>query len=898
MRPAARPGLTPEQFAAAKALFQTLVDRPTVHQRAALADDGVDPAVRDEVRRLLDHTASGLDAAPAFAVLSRLADGPASGASLGAWKLTDEIGAGGMGKVFRAERNDDHFQQQAAVKLLGGLPSPAALRHLARERQILASLTHPNIARLLDGGSTDTGQPYLVMEYVEGLPILDYCEQRALPTPTRLALLLDVCAAVAYAHAQLVVHCDLRPGNILVNAAGRPMLLDFGISRLLTDTARARDDDAPMPATDPRVTSIAYTPRYASPEQKAGLRVGTATDIYSLGLLLAELLDAPWPDDAAPDLTTLSDEPAAIVARATHADPAQRYPTVDHLAADLRRFLAGDVVQARQATPTYLARKWLKRHWAGTAVAAVFVATVGGFSWQMRQERDAALAAEQAARAVRDYMVSVFQGADPELAGKRDRPVSQFLDAGSAQLKDSLRDQPRTRAEMAGILGGVYHSIGQRQQALGLFDQSIELARAERMPGLLADSLYRKAYTLYDMEALTDALPVAREALAEQERIAPGSSSHVASLRLLGSVLGYKGDTTEAPQRLGQALTLATTGFGADSVEAGMAHLDLARYQGVAGEPGAVLEHAMRAGEIFTARLGADHIRVADALEMRILGLAQLGRAADAVPLAQTLVERRTALYGEWSHQRSYALHAQGSVPRRTGRLREAMPVFEASLAIHDRLDGRDSVARLEPMFGLARTFEEAGAHAQALEQFEGLLAIQLAQAAAGFVTPARLRVHIGRNLRLLDRPADARALLESLVAELRAEADPDSALIAEAQLERAAGLRALGESAAAQTALDAIDAVTPELRIGLLAERGRLALARQDNDQALAESVQVHGEDALATALLRIDRAAWLRRVGRAAEARALADTLATRLGPAIAPEGRYAVILRDLRS
>lgn len=336
--------LTPAQFASAKALFQELVEMPAGQQRRALEEASVESAVREEVRRLLDHTASGFEAAPLYEALAQLVEGPGTGATLGAWTLGEQIGAGGMGKVFRAERSDGHFQQFAAVKLLAGMPSAAALRHLARERQILASLAHPNIARLLDGGSTDTGQPYLVMEYVEGLPILEYCRKQRLPTAARLQLLLDVCAAVAFAHGQLVVHCDLKPGNILVTSSRRPMLLDFGISRLLTDSALTLDAEASTARTGAQLTGIAYTPRYASPEQKARQRVGTTTDVYSLGLLLAELLDAPWPEGQSPDLVALPDELAAIAARATREDPAQRYPSVDQLADDLRRYLAGEVV--------------------------------------------------------------------------------------------------------------------------------------------------------------------------------------------------------------------------------------------------------------------------------------------------------------------------------------------------------------------------------------------------------------------------------------------------------------------------------------------------------------------------------------------------------------------------
>lgn len=896
--------LTATQFGAAKALFQSLVELPADQQRQALQAADVEPAVREEVRRLLDHTASGFEAAPLYEALARLGEGPGSGALLGAWKLKEEIGAGGMGKVFRAERHDGHFQQQAAVKLLAGIPSAAALRHLARERQILASLAHPNIARLLDGGSTDRGQPYLVMEYVSGLPILDDCRQRRLPHAARLQLLLDVCAAVAFAHAQLVVHCDLKPGNILVTSSGRPMLLDFGISRLLNDSAMAPDaGDSPAPAGT-ALTGAAYTPRYASPEQKAGQRVGTATDVYSLGLLLAELLDAPWPPGGSPLLSALPDELAAVVLRATREDAAQRYASVDQLADDLRRYLAGEVVQARRATPGYLLRKWLQRHWGGSTVALVFLATVGAFSWQMRQERDAALAAGQAARAVRDYMVAVFQGADPELAGQRDLPVSHFLDAGSARLQDALREQPRTRAELTAILGGVYHSIGLREQALRLFDQSIELSRAEHMPAQLADSLYRKAYTLYDMSLLAQALPVAREALAAQAQVAPGSSGHLASLRVLGSVLGYLDESTEGAQRLDEALRLAEAGSGPDGLEAGLVHLDLARFHGAVGKAEDVLAHAVRAGDIFTARLGADHMRVADALEMRILGLAQLGRSAEAVPLAQTLVERRTARYGEWSQPRSYALHAQAWVLARSGRVVDAIAVFQSSLAIHDRLDGPDSPARLEPMSGLAHAFEAAGAHAQALELFEHQLTIEQAQAGADATPSALLRLHIARNQTQLGQPREARALLDAVIADIRAAPELDARLLVEAQIEHAAALRALGALDAAATELAAITAPAPALRIALLAEQSRVALARPDLEQArdwieqaITLAVQEYGEDAVETALLRVDQARWLAAAGRHAESRALAWRLSDRLAPAIVAEGRWADILRVLR-
>ena len=201
------------------------------------------------------------------------------GDRLGAWRLVRRLAKGGMGAVYLAERADGHFEQRAAIKLIRGVPSAEMLVHFTRERQILATLQHPNIARLLDGGATPAGQPYLVMEYVEGEPIDAYCKAHALPLDARLALFEEVCAAVQFAHQRLIVHCDLKPSNVLVRADGTPVLLDFGIAQALD---RRRGPSS--------VEAGYFTPGYASPEQLRGEAVATATDVYSLGLILFELI--------------------------------------------------------------------------------------------------------------------------------------------------------------------------------------------------------------------------------------------------------------------------------------------------------------------------------------------------------------------------------------------------------------------------------------------------------------------------------------------------------------------------------------------------------------------------------------------------------------------------------
>ncbi|MBK8285990.1 MAG: tetratricopeptide repeat protein [Ahniella sp.] len=245
---------------------------------------------------------------------------------------------------------------------------------------------------------------------------------------------------------------------------------------------------------------------------------------------------------------------------------------------------------------------------------------------------DNAIRAERTSRAVKDYMVSVFQGADPEISGQRDLPVSALLDAGRERLQGALKDDPRSHTELSSILGTVYQSIGKRDQALALFDEAIEQARRQSWHPLLAEALHKKAYSLYDMGEFNKALAPAREALELRERYAVESAERVHSMRLLGSILGYSGETEEALPMLSKALELATRLGGADSIEAGVVHLDLARYFGdVGGHADLVLEHSELAAKSFAQHLGAGHFRVSDALEMRVLGLAQSNQAVAAV---------------------------------------------------------------------------------------------------------------------------------------------------------------------------------------------------------------------------------------------------------------------------
>ena len=415
-------------------LFDAVTDLPEDAQLAALRSLTQDEALIKKVLRMCGHAQTN-----ATVIASAIAQGASNlttalsnelkaGDTLDTWKLTEKIGQGGMGSVFLAERTDGHFQQTVAIKVMHGLPTATAIARLAQERQILAGLTHPNIARLFDGGATPNGQPYLVLEYIKGLPIDAYCQSNNLGFVQILELMLPICDAVAIAHQRLIIHCDIKPANILVSQAGRPSLLDFGIANLageaqllapappeldadlfspqpdvLDQPNQPNQPDQPdQPAHFTQSTmrgnvAVAYTPRYASPEQKASKPITTATDIYSLGRVLEELaaLDPVYRHDnprgkASGKARLQSDELQAIIDKACADIPAARYGSAQAMAADIKNVLRGAKVEAAAIVPGYASRKWISQHWLKAAAALLFFAVVSGFTLKVIAEKNRA----------------------------------------------------------------------------------------------------------------------------------------------------------------------------------------------------------------------------------------------------------------------------------------------------------------------------------------------------------------------------------------------------------------------------------------------------------------------------------------------------------------------------
>ena len=419
--------MTPERWREIKAVLEQVLELEGDERKELLALTGSrNAALLREVEELLaqEGAATPLTGAVAAAVIETASAPGELGTRIGPYLLEAEVGRGGMGAVYRARRADGQYDSRVAVKLarldLGGEQAAARFR---AERQYLAALEHPYIARLLDGGVTDDGRLYLVLELVDGVPIDDYCTSHGLGLEDRLRLVRKVCAAVEYAHQRLIVHRDLKPSNVLVCADGTPKLVDFGIAKLLRPDTLAAEGAVTQDA------SRFLTPGYASPEQRAGVPVTTASDVYSLGVLLYELLAYTLPRPAEGDAEGILAEPMpvsaaaavqaltrsspglaadpralrgdvdSILTRALRRMPEERYPTAAALDEDLRRFLEGEPVRARQSTLTYRSRKFVRRHALGVGMtAALSLSLLTGGTLYAIEARTTARALNVAAR--------------------------------------------------------------------------------------------------------------------------------------------------------------------------------------------------------------------------------------------------------------------------------------------------------------------------------------------------------------------------------------------------------------------------------------------------------------------------------------------------------------------
>ena len=843
---------------AVRRLFEAVCDLPAEQQATALHDLTDDPALRAEVQALLAAQTEALGRAlgPLGELMASLPDTElAEGESLGQWRLVERLASGGMGTVFVAERADGLYRQRVAVKLLRGRPDPAVAERLAVERQILASLQHPGIARLYDGGTTPAGQPYLVMEFIAGQPLDRYLAARQPALDERIVLFLRICRAVAHAHRQLVVHCDLKPGNVLVRDGGHPSLLDFGIAR----ASAGGGEDA-----------LGYcTPAYAAPEQLRGERVGVAADVFGLGVMLVEVLadaalgrsaaDVATPLPAAsthgratPWARALRGDLDAIAARATALDPAARYPTVDALIDDLERWQRHEPVAARGGGRAYRSGRWLRRHWRGSAVATLALAAGVAFTWRLAEERDRAERAATTARQVSELLVGAFDAADPRrTAGSREMSAREVLDASARRIDGELATSPAIAAELRLVLGRAYRSLGQPKQAEALLR---EAAAAFASPALdqprQAASAWSQLATLLANDRRGDeAVAAAREA----QRLrgpAPAPGEEADTLNTLGIALTARGDLPAAEQALRGALALRRA-QGPDEAASVVATLNnLGRTQRLAGDA-AASEASHREALALAGSLGPVGQPMAQlSLDGIARALLLAGRRDEAWPVLERSLALASTLYGPQSNAVAGAHNELANLLHDLGRWEEARRHYQASLELEAATAGEDSPRYAVVLNNLGSLAEDQGDLGQAEALFRRSLAIREAALPATDLSVQRSRLNLVRLLLRTGQLDEAGRRLATARAAALTGNEALRAGLFEAELQLRLGAPAQAKARLAGVVLDDSPGqrplhVTRELlRADIAQAEGDLAAARAGRERALALQSALTGAD------------------------------------------------------
>jgi len=759
-----------DRFQKTDALFDAVLDIPAAEQDAYLAQAaGDDTALLEDVRQLLTaHRASGdfLEnaAQPDGAALLRETWDASAAPSLtrvGPFRVVREIGRGGMGTVYLAERDDAQFEQRVALKVVRGLGADASLvRRFREERRILARLEHRHIARLLDGGVTDDGTPWFAMEFIEGERIELWCDTRSLSIDARLRLFEATCEAVQYAHSQLVVHRDLKPSNILVTAAGELKLLDFGVAKLLS----AEDVDVTQ-------TVIGMTPQYAAPEQVRGQPVTTATDIYALGVLLYELLTGKRPYDVSqrsaaeierivcdvepprPSTTFDSDDRAdrarnrgttadrlqrrlrgdldTMVAKAMKKNPAERYPTVAAFAEDLRRYLNHETISARPDSPAYRAARFVRRHRGSVTLAAALALGIVVVTLREYRLRSLAEAETRTARSVEQYLLTVFGTADPFLPNDTSAAgttARQLLDRGTARLDTALATEPQVRSRLRTALGRVYAS-------LGLYDQSgrqLELALSE-LRQLGSDRNAAGAAILDELGLLRDRQGRIEEAdsllgmaLERHRSVSSGSdSATAATLEHLSEVRRERNDFPAAEALIREALSIRRALHGDSALATTVSQQMLAEVlhdQGADSLAAPLFREALATRERL---LGRDHPMVAKTMFNFALTERRLGHIAAAETLYRRTLDVQRRTLGEDHPAVASTLNGLADLLQKAAsRSDEAEVLLRQALAINRRRLGEQHVEVSTNLGNLAVIVRERGDYAGAEALLRQALAI------------------------------------------------------------------------------------------------------------------------------------------------------------------------------
>lgn len=637
------------------------------------------------------------------------------GQTVGRYTLISAIGQGGMGRVWLAERNDGRFERRVAMKFLQfSVATRAGAERFKREGRILGSLVHPHVAELMDAGVLPDGQPYMVLEYVEGEPIDQYCDTRSLSVNARVRLFLDVLAALSHAHSNLIVHRDIKPSNVLVSKDGQVKLLDFGIAKLL-----AHEEASVGPTLLTLEGGAGLTPQFAAPEQVSGGAITTATDVYSAGVLLYLLLtgqhpagqdlrspahlvkailelDPPRPSNSIPSDTiaaaaekrsttpdklrrSLRGDLDTITLKALKKTPNERYSSMAAFADDLRRCLNREPIGARPDSTAYRAAKFISRNRAAVAlISLAIIAVIGGLIGTLiqartaRRERDAALRERDRADQIADFMTGIFKVADPRERIGQTTSARELLDKGAADINQNLTKNPELRAQLLHVMGRAYLNLGLFSRAESLFRQGIQASQS------------------YGGEESRDTLRMTHDlawAVMQQGRLSEAERIERALLETQRRVLGQNaGDTLATMEEL--AFTVCN-----ESKTGCNEGIDLTRK---------VLERQKRI-------LGPDARDTLVTMDDLAIMLATADRLEEALELQQDSLDRHVRVSGAENLDTVNAMLNLGDFQRDAGREDDAQRTFEKLLDIEGRFLGANQVETASTKYDLASVLARKG---------------------------------------------------------------------------------------------------------------------------------------------------------------------------------------------
>ena len=839
----------------ALAVFERLLDLEEAERYAELTREcGDDADLRALIERLLEA-----DGTPDHEVLDGIGlpwhglveagerdESEAALTQVGPYRLIREAGRGGMATVYLAERDVGGAPQRVALKLVRrGIDTDEVISRFAHETRVLASLEHPNIARFYDAGVSADGRPFLVMEYVEGRPITRYCDTERLSVAERLGLFATVCDAVQFAHQRLVVHRDIKPSNVLVTDEGEARLVDFGIAKLLEDES---DTDAPRTRTGLRV----LTPEYAAPEQLMGESISTATDVYTLGLVLYELLTGSratarggqiFPPTAqtsnvqetvAPstavrraekgsEATTLASARRTTVDRlsrrlrgdldritlkALEPDPARRYASARELGEDIERHLRGLPIRARPDTLVYRLRTFSRRHRVGvTAAAAALVSLIsfGAFhTSRITRERDLARSEADKARATTQFLQRLLGDAYPSVALGDTFSMGELLARAAARV-DSLSGEPEVQAELLRTLGDVYREQGRFDEALPLLERAVaihdDMGGAEsRAAGQALDAL---GHLYYERREYDAAFRTHRRSLETFEDLYASDDSMVLfALNNVATAASALGDHDEALEQYRVILARHGRLFSDTSQLVHVTRNNVAQLYHSRGDFEAAIREFREALRLRTIALPSDHPSIA--LTMNNLGtsLERLGELAEAEALHRQALEMFKRVYGPEHHRVGLSAYNLARVLRAQGQYEDAESLFRMTLSIDRRTYGEDHPEIGFDLRGLGFLLVEAGDCERAIPVLSESDAI-FARNEYPLTHRHRMsaRAQLASCLMGADRRNEAEELLRAgLAAVAEAPADADSAAVRETIDGLVSVYLALGRPAAADS--------------------------------------------------------------------------------------------------